>query len=131
MFVVLFVFIVVMNSSNVYALYNVDTKENWRGVAKYINENIQSGDIILLNAPYMIQPFNYYYNGYAEAKGVNTIEELKVITPEYERIWLILSHQKFTDPKGDIQYYLNATAHEITGKKFTGINVSCYEVRKK
>jgi len=127
-FVFLFVVIVAMNSSNVYAVYNVDTKEDWRSVAKYIEENIQSGDIILLNAPYVIMPFNYY-NGDAEAKGISTVEELKVIIPEYERIWLILSHNSSTDPTGEIPKYLDRTTHEITRTKFTGINVICYEVQ--
>ena len=128
-FVLLFIFMVVMNLSNVYTVYNVDTKDDFRSVAKYIEQNIQSGDIILLNASYAIKPFNYYYNGDVKAKGVSSVEELKVIIPEYERIWLIRYQTWFTDPTGEIPGYLErTTTHEITRKEFTGITVIRYEV---
>ena len=127
-FVLLFIFIVVMNVSNVYMVYTVDTKDDFRNVAKYVEENIQSGEIILLNASYAIMPFNYYYNGDVEAKGISSVEELKVIIPEYEGIWLILYQTWFADPTGEIPEYLNRTTHEITRKEFTGITVIHYEV---
>jgi hypothetical protein len=126
-FVSLFMPIVLMNIFNIYSIYGFNTKQNWRDTAKHIEENIQREDIILLTAPSSRFPFIYYYKGGIEAKEIKNTEELEEMIAEYQRIWIIRSYTG--DPKREISEYLNIKSHKVTEKKFTRIDITCYEVR--
>jgi hypothetical protein len=45
---------------------NTTVKENYRGVADYINNRIQPQDLVVLSAPFTVYPFEYYYHGSAQ-----------------------------------------------------------------
>jgi uncharacterized membrane protein len=91
--------------------------EAWRPVAEYIAGNIRAGDVILFNDSYVELPFDYYFKRYhisvAEHGipgdfGDGFIQEhlmtsadvpaLRSFAAGHRRIWLVYSHNWYTDP---------------------------------
>lgn len=82
--------------------YTKINKEQWREVANYIDTYAHNEDMVLFNAFYCMQPFNYYSRNdlivkkrFPE-KGKNVDEEninkLWETVKHYDRVWVILSH---------------------------------------
>ena len=109
-------------------------KEQWREVAKYVDTNARSGDVVLFNAPYCMVPFNLYSHGDFTKRGFpesvrpleeNDITTLRQIAEHYGRIWLILSHNKKNKElivKTLIKYY-----HLSYSQHFKGIRLYLFE----
>jgi len=64
-------------------------KENYKGVADYLNLHVKPDDIIALSAPFTIYPIEYYYKGQA---GIDTIPKWNRFAhgpiPSFHRIYL-------------------------------------------
>jgi hypothetical protein len=70
----------------------VYAKEDWRGLAGYIQQKSQSNDVIFLETLEGTLPFNYYYRGQLERVPMSVnrvISPLEEITQEHDRIWLV------------------------------------------
>lgn len=61
--------------------YQGYTKEDWRGVAKDLEEMTSPGDVVIAVPNYIILPLGYYYNATADGtafNGLSTMEGLEV-----------------------------------------------------
>ena len=70
----------------------VYAKEDWRGLAGYIQQKSQCNDVIFLETLEGTLPFNYYYRGQLERVPMSVnrvISPLDEITQEHDRIWLV------------------------------------------
>jgi len=70
----------------------VYAKEDWRGLARYIQQKSQCNDVIFLETLEGTLPFNYYYRGQLERVPMSVnriIAPLDEITQKYDRIWLV------------------------------------------
>ena len=73
---VILIFILFNLSS--YYLYATDSrywKQDWRTVAKYVEEKSKSGDLVLMQISYNIFPFNYYYKNNLLRFGLKATSE--------------------------------------------------------
>lgn len=119
-------FSTVLMIGNIYLYYTVDTYEDWRGTAKYIDENIREGDGILFDAYYIKKPFGFYSKSkdvYLEIdRSSELIDPLENIS-EYKIVWVILSHTKHN--KDDYIRWLNGTKikYEMSLKHFRSIDI--------
>ena len=66
-------------------------KEDWKAVAEYLKQTMQSGDLLLLRVYQTAVPLNYYgvLDGDWQAVETNRIVELPEITPEMGRCFLV------------------------------------------
>lgn len=120
-----FILIVIINCYSGYFLYNTNTKHNWRDTTRYVGENMQQNDtIVLLN--YAQQPFGYYImRSYTDMRSIS-FEELKTLSHLPERFWFVYSDIDKKLFEAEINQYLNDRSQEITRKKFNGTNVIFY-----
>jgi uncharacterized membrane protein len=118
---ILLIFIA-LNSISMYVQYTNDAKEDWRGVAKFVGRNVQEKDVILINARYCIDPFNYYFKkyGFEEVYGVSSIGQTKSRIPGYKRIWLILLYNTFTEKNFADLLNQSDKHYEIMRKSYIG-----------
>jgi hypothetical protein len=91
--------------------------EAWRPAAQYVAENAYPGDAILFNDSYVELPFDYYFRRYhvsAIEQGIPTtfgttavdepamtpadIPALRRLMAQHRRLWLVYSHDWYTDP---------------------------------
>ena len=117
---VIFSTINLFSTSDYYRFYRT---EDWNNAAGYVANYTQKGDLILFNASWVQIPFDYYYKEYAnqyslqvEKHGVPVdlfdrgILEPKMTTDDIprlvslvsgrKRVWLVYSHNSYTDPEG-------------------------------
>jgi mannosyltransferase len=140
--------LMLLNAGSLVGYYRYYEPEDWRSVAGHVASQVQPGDVLLFNAGWMQIPFDYYYRRVgspAEEHGVPAdmfergILEPKMTTADIARlaalidgrprVWLLYSHNWYTDPQSIIPRYLGDTLDQIRAQDFKGIKVYLYERR--
>ncbi|SDK80614.1 Concanavalin A-like lectin/glucanases superfamily protein [Maridesulfovibrio ferrireducens] len=107
--------------------YTSYDKEQWREVAQFVNENIKPGDALVLSAPWIYEPFVYYFGDDGDPKIIPAFSHvnLKEETKNFDNIWLIQAHEFFSDPEGDVPALLSESRLVKKHKDFKeGINTN-------
>lgn len=128
MLITVFLLVVAVNGYNFYLLYHIDTKENWRDPARYVEQCLQKNDTIVLfkNAQ---GPFQYYFRPPPGViKGVNDFKEIKALNKSAERFWLIYGDCDKKALEAEFNQYVNDKAHEIIKTQFNKTNVIFYQI---
>jgi len=123
-------------------------KEDWRDPAGYIASDVEKGDLILFNSAMVQIPFDYYFKAYeernflqVEKRGVPDMFESGIPEPRMtnselprltslvsgrKRVWLVYSHDSYTDPMGLIPQTLASEMTLIQKRDFYGGQVQLY-----
>jgi len=123
-------------------------KEGWDEAAAYVAAHVQPDDLIVFHATWVQIPFDYYYHHYeleTERRGLpvdlfdrgvlepqmaeSDVPYLRQLVGGRPRLWLIYSHDWYTDPERIIPRELARTLRETEQKEFNGIRVILYQVR--
>ncbi len=131
--------------------YYVDfEKEAWDEAAALVAERVRPDDLILFNATWGQIPFDYYfrrlYNHPVDEHGApvdlcglfergvlepqmteEDLPRLQALVRDRERVWLIYSHDWYTDPQGLIPSALEVELELRREWKFVGLQVSQWE----
>ena len=138
--------IVGLATHTVLSYYKYD-KEDWRGATRYILSQVESGDAVVLSAPFVWMAFDYYR---AKSKGSTGNVPIVVLSdPEdlllktrhqaililsysenlplhYNRVWLVLSHHLDYRVDGPIQASLARKYPTTRERQFTSVKVVLY-----
>lgn len=125
--------------------YSYSQKEPWNVAAEYVEKNVQPEDIILFNAGWCQIPFDYYFDsnhsdieqyglpvtlfarGELEPRMMpEDLTYLHDLVIERNRVWLVYSHNWWTDPQGLIPKALERDMDLETSRLFQGIQVQLY-----
>jgi len=129
-------------------------KEDWDGATSDVTAFVEKGDLVLFNSNFVEIPFDYYLNSYnqnsnhvetciqAEKIGVpadlldSGILEPKMTTGDipklisllrgHTRVWLVYSHNSYTDPLGLIPQTLASQMKLIQQDDYYGVRVQLY-----
>ncbi len=123
-------------------------KEGWDEAAAYIAQNAQPDDLIIFNATWVQIPFEYYYRHYnleTELRGLpvdlfdrgvleplmeaSDIPHLHELVDNRPRLWLVYSHDWYTDASQIIPREIGRSLAETSRKRFTGLQVIRYQAR--
>jgi 4-amino-4-deoxy-L-arabinose transferase-like glycosyltransferase len=137
-----------LNSGSLVGYYRNYEPEDWRSVAGHVASQMQPGDVLLFNAGWMQIPFDYYYRrvgapteehgvpadmferGILEPKMTAAdTERLAALIDGRPRVWLLYSHNWYTDPQSIIPRYLSGAMGRPQLRDFKGIEVYLYERR--
>ncbi len=124
--------------------YVESPKEEWRDAAATVADQVAPGDLLLFNAGWTQLPFDYYFEQAAASAGVARrglpvdlfergelepvmapadLAYLADLIRNRAGVWLIYSHEGYTDPDGLIVDFLR---HEMTlaeERSFVGVRV--------
>jgi len=128
--------------------YDNFEKEQWRAAAAYVAQHAADDDLILFNATWVQIPFDFYFRDYSrpvERRGApvdlfdrgilepkmteSDLPRLRSLLRHRERVWLVYSHDWYTDPQGLIPAALDAELELTDLQQFTGVQVQRYETR--
>ena len=142
----LLVGLVAINAASLNTLYFHVEKEGWNQAAAYVAQTAQPGDLILFNATWVEIPFDYYYHRYdrpVEEHGVpvdlfdrgilepkmaeSDVPALQQLIAGKSRVWLVYSHNWYTDPQSIIPRELGQDMRLRSRQSFTGLQVLLYE----
>ncbi|MGH7801016.1 MAG: glycosyltransferase family 39 protein [Thermodesulfobacteriota bacterium] len=112
-FALTIVLISVINSASLYKYYTNFEKERWDLAAEYVAQNSDREDLVLFSSALGQIPFEYYFDRYnlmLENHGLPTnfserkmtiedVPALENLLQNHQRVWLIYSHEWFTDPE--------------------------------
>ena len=131
-------------------IYRFVQKEDWNTAAGYVANFAEKDDLVLFNSNVTVIPFNYYFKAYedkyfiqVEKQGTpadlfesgimepkmteNDIPGLVSLLRGHDRVWLVYSHNSYTDPMGLIPQTLAAQMKLTQQRDFYGGEVQLYE----
>lgn len=128
--------------------YQNFTKEQWREAAASAAGQVRNGDLILFNATWVQIPFDYYFRHFNRAvtehgvpvdlfdRGVleprmaeSDLPRLQSMVRGQQRVWLVYSHDWYTDPQRIIPAALEDEFDLVTTETFNGLQILLYERR--
>ena len=130
--------------------YRFYQKEDWSTAAGYVANFAEKDDLVLFNSNFVEIPFNYYFKTYenlysiqVEKQGVPLdLFDSGILEPEmtatdipglisllrgHNRVWLVYSHESYTDPMGLVPQTLASNMKLIREREFYGGQVQLYE----
>ncbi len=125
-------------------------KEDWSAAAGYVGYYAENDDLVLFNSNFVEIPFNYYFKPYEEkwrlhvdkqglpldliSDGVLEPEMTAADIPSLvsmlhgrDRVWLVYSHNAYTDPTGLIPETLASQMKLTRTREFNGGKVQLYQ----
>ncbi len=130
--------------------YRFYQKEDWSDPAGYVANFVKKDDLILFNSAMVQIPFDYYFKAYenqyslqVEKHGVPDMFESAIPEPVItnsdipglisllsgrKRVWLVYSHNWYTDPIGLVPRTLESQMKLIQERDFYGTQVKLFEV---
>jgi hypothetical protein len=129
--------------------YRFYQKEDWHTPAGYVALFAEKDDLVLFNSNFVEIAFDYYFSTYekqydlqVEKKGIpldlfasgilepemteNNIPALISLISGHNRVWLVYSHNDYTDPMGLIPQTLSSKMKLIRERDFYGGKVQLY-----
>jgi hypothetical protein len=121
-------------------------KEAWDRGAAYVARHAQPDDLLLFNASWVQLPFDYYFKRYnrpVAEHGVpadlfdrgleprmtaDDLPRLRELAQAHRRVWLVYSHNWYTDPQGLIPSTLEHLGRLADRQQFNGLRVDLYEI---
>jgi hypothetical protein len=138
--------VVLLNAVAIRSYYLDGSKEDWRTAAQYVAQGVRTGDLVLFSAAWAQIPFDYYYDRYGgpsiREHGLPTdVEESRVLeakmtqadvarldelTARSPTVWLVYSHDWYTDPGGIVPSRLSSSFEQVESRVLTGVTVTRY-----
>lgn len=129
--------------------YRFAQKEDWGTAAGYVANFAEKGDLVLFNNAFVQIPFDYYFEAYetqysiqVEKHGVpvdmfdsgilepkmtdSDIPKLISLLSGHDRVWLVYSHNDYTDPMGLVPQTLASKMKLLRTRDFYGGQVHLY-----
>ncbi len=138
--------VVTANAASLHEYYANFQKEEWDRAAGYVAARADDDDLLLFNATWVQIPFDYYFRAYGRtlaergaptdlfARGVlepkmteSDLPRLRALLAGQRRVWLIYSHNWYTDPQGLIPAALAQEFALSEMRRFVGLEVRLYE----
>jgi mannosyltransferase len=130
--------------------YRFFQKEDWSTATSYVARFAEKDDLVLFNSNFVAIPFDYYFKTWenlydlqVEKQGVpadifdsgileptmtnSDIPGLISLLRGHNRVWLVYSHDSYTDPMGLIPQTLASQRKLIRQRDFYGGQVQLYE----
>lgn len=139
------IILITLNGLSLGNYFTYFEKERWDLATQYVVKNIQPGDAVVFNANWAQIPFDYYLpksHAAMDEYGVpETMFMLGVLEPHMtrtdlprlrniiegrKRIWLVYSHNWWTDPESLIQKELSSHMNLIDVQMYNGIQIQLY-----
>jgi hypothetical protein len=137
--------LVAVNGLSLHGYYVDFQKEGWREAATYVTGQAKTGDLVLFNATWVQIPFDYYFQGTRRGvsergapanlfdRGVlepkmtaGDLPRLYGLIQDRDRVWLVYSHNWYTDPEGLIPPALDQELTLLERREFTGLEIRLY-----
>jgi hypothetical protein len=129
--------------------YRFVQKEDWSTAAGYVANFVEKDDLVLFNSNFVEIPFDYYFKPYEKQYSLQVVKhgvpldlfdsgilEPKMTTKDipglisllsgHNRVWLVYSHDSYTDPMGLVPQTLASQKKLIRTRDFYGGQVQLY-----
>jgi mannosyltransferase len=143
--------VLAVESFSLVAWYRAGSVEDWKGAALAVAAEARPGDLVVFDASWAQIPFDYYFRSAGpavEERGVpadlvdaGVLEprttsadaaRLRGLLPGHAQVWLVRSHDWYTDPDGVAaatldRAVLDGALSRVDEQRFTAIVVTRYQ----
>ena len=131
-----------LSGVSLFNYYRAFQKEEWATAAAYVAERAEPGDMLVFNATWVQLPFAYYFRHYDTATELHgapvdlfdrgvlepkmteaDVPHLRALVADADRVWLVYSHEWYTDPDGIIPRELGTLMQQTDRESFEGLQV--------
>ena len=137
--------LVALNTLSLHAYYAHFQKEQWDDAAAYVAHHARDGDLVLYHASWTQLPFDFYLDTDraitqhglpVDLFGHDVLEpkmeqadlpRLYDVIRNHDRIWLVYSHNWYTDPQNLIPAALASRARLVSRQPFYGLEIYLYQ----
>ena len=120
-----FVFITaILSIAPIYSYYSNPSKPQYREAVRFLESNADN-ELIIVNLPSVVVPFNYYSDKLVNVNGANNLEEAERLSSDKNFLWLVLS-TKYADSDGKIKPYFDKNYKIHESKFFYGVSLYHY-----
>jgi hypothetical protein len=139
--------IVAINGVSLCNYYANFEKEQWREAAAYVAGEVREGDLLIFNATWVQIPFDFYFrdaNRLVDERGApvdlfdrgilepkmaqSDVSRLQELIRGRDRVWLVYSHNWYTDPQNLIPSVLGTELRLLEQRPFVGLEIRLYGV---
>jgi len=139
--------VLTVNGLSLREYYTHFEKEQWDAAARFVAQEVAPDDLILFNATWVQIPFDFYFRFYNRPvaehgvpvdlfdRGIlepkmaeSDLPRLRALIRGHERVWLVYSHDWYTDPQGLIPPALEEELDMLDQWHFYGLRVQLYGV---
>jgi len=130
--------------------YRFFQKEDWSTAAGYVARFAEKDDLVLFNSNFVEIPFDYYFEPYEKQYALQVVKrgvpldlfDSGILEPKmtakdipglisllsgHNRVWLVYSHDSYTDPTGLIPQALASEMKLTRERDFYGGQIQLYE----
>lgn len=138
-----------LNGSGLAGYYRDSGPEDWRGAAAVVAAGASPGDLVLFDAGWTQLAFDHYYDrsggprievhglpaelferGVLEPKMTTAdLPRLDALVAGRDRVWVVYSHEWYTDPDARVEGRLATTLVPATAHGFRSVRVVTYHAR--
>jgi 4-amino-4-deoxy-L-arabinose transferase-like glycosyltransferase len=141
------IMLVILNGFSLREYFFNFEKEQWDEAAAHVADRVGAEDLLLFNATWVQIPFDFYFRRYnrpVEKHGVPTdlfdrgilepkmtrddLPRMRDLIRDHDRVWLIYSHNWYTDPDNLIPAALGRELKLLDQQNFVGLEVRLYGV---
>jgi 4-amino-4-deoxy-L-arabinose transferase-like glycosyltransferase len=140
--------LVALNVLSLHEYYVHYQKEQWDDAARYVAQHAEEGDLILFHATWTQLPFDFYFapqhpvtehglpvdlldRGVLEPKmTAQDLIRLYELIRGRDRVWLVYSHDWYTDPQNLIPDALAERGQLVDQQPFYGLQVYLYDLSR-
>jgi uncharacterized membrane protein len=109
-----------------YSYYaNFDTQQ-WREASDYLEINRSPDEYLFIQKANNILPLQYYYPNMANVIAIDSINQFTPQLENKQSFWLVLSLEKYTDPKGLVKTHADAHYTLTEKNEYNGIKIFHY-----
>lgn len=110
-------------------------RDDYRGIADYINATATTDDAVLIDAPGQIEVFRYYYHGEASVLTLPigrpvqqeaTYSALDTMVAQYRNLYAVFWATEQADPDSVVQKYLSSHAFEASDEPHGNVHLAQY-----
>ena len=120
------VLFIVFSLLPILSYYSNINKQQFRETAIFMKAKVQPGDVVFINKPTMKIAIDYYFGKSGNVYGVENAMHALELSQNKDSVWLILSFDKYSDPKGTIKAFLEQKYTLIEEKEFFDIRIFHY-----
>jgi len=119
------------------AIYNYNQRLDfisrpWRDAVNYIHSKSSPNDMVIITAPQMYRPFDYYNRGKLSRATLDGFGNVSVDIYRNiygkDRVWFVMAGEESADPRGKIKEWLDSNLCRIDIKEYYRLKVYLYEI---
>jgi len=120
------IFLVLFSVFPLYSYYVNFDNQQWKEASHYLRLNRSPDEYLFIQKANNILPLEYYYPDMTNVIAIDNVDQFTSSLEEKQSFWLVLSLEKYSDPKGLVKGYADSHYTLVQKNEYIGIKILHY-----